>query len=143
MADYLKEFPDFVGAEMPKLPEGFVDASWKNEVCPAWDNAALGLRIWIEHPDPEKREFVGEDDPGRFFVQRVTGASFGDHILVSDNWAEVEVCVETERARKAAYTGDDLLGRLDGLAKRLHMEGHYTDQIIVEAALTELRARKQ
>ena len=45
----------------PPLPEGMEDLSWRHDACPSygWADEATGeelVRIWIDHPDAEKRE---------------------------------------------------------------------------------------
>jgi hypothetical protein len=40
-----------------KVPEGFSDATWHNDVCPSMINEELNLRIWIEHNNPRNREY--------------------------------------------------------------------------------------
>ena len=51
----------------PDLP----DASWHNDACPAFGrNAdATDIMLWVEHPDPDKRELDG----GRFTVSYANG----------------------------------------------------------------------
>jgi len=46
--------------------DGWEDTSWGNDVCPSFE--CEGLRLWVEHPDPDQRESSGK----RFCVtQRV------------------------------------------------------------------------
>ena len=87
---HLTEFPDFPAADMPQMPEGFVDQSWHNETCPGFDNEALGLKIWVDYLDPEMRELQGFH---RFTLvaidaefQTIEGHA---HNMTSDNWDEI------------------------------------------------------
>lgn len=53
---YRTEFPDFPAADMPEIPFGFDDMSWRNDACPRFDSEALGLTLWIDFKDPAQRE---------------------------------------------------------------------------------------
>lgn len=57
MSHYLKEFPDY-DAPLPTL-EGFSDDSWHNDTCPSLVNPALGLKLWCEYVNEDKRESEG------------------------------------------------------------------------------------
>ena len=48
------------GVTKPVLPEGFVDRSYGNDVCPHWEKEWNGfiLEVWIERDKPEEREAV-------------------------------------------------------------------------------------
>ena len=35
----------------------WVDNSWHNDVSPSFDSHETGRRIWVEHPDPDLREW--------------------------------------------------------------------------------------
>lgn len=39
-----------------KMPEGFKDATWHNDICPSMINEELNVRIWIEPNNPKNRE---------------------------------------------------------------------------------------
>ena len=60
---YKKEFPDFNLDVI--IPEGFIDSSWKNDICPSWINNEHNIKLFIEHLEPEKREL---DDMDRFYL---------------------------------------------------------------------------
>jgi hypothetical protein len=51
------EFPDYSPAEMPAIPPGFDDTSWRNNVCPSFTSDPLGLTLWIDYAAPAEREF--------------------------------------------------------------------------------------
>lgn len=75
MSHYLREFPDY-DAELPTL-EGFVDDSWHNDTCPSLVNPALGLKLWCEYVNEDKRECGGaryalhrhDDNDNSFIVE--------------------------------------------------------------------------
>lgn len=52
---YKTEFPDF-DYELT-IPEGWIDDSWHNDVCPKIYNGKLV--IWCDYLDPDKRESEG------------------------------------------------------------------------------------
>lgn len=39
-----------------KMPKGFEDSTWHNDICPSMLNEDLNARIWVEHNDPKNRE---------------------------------------------------------------------------------------
>lgn len=87
---YLTQFPDFPESDMPKLPAGFVDHSWKNEACPCFMNSALGLAVFIDYADETKREFQGEEGGKRFTVHSIDDSGAVISVLLeSDEWAAV------------------------------------------------------
>jgi hypothetical protein len=72
-----REFPRVPSSSIPALPisdDEFVDASWHNDASPHFLCGALGLSLWIEHPDPEQREPWGDDPSPRYALFR--GAPF-------------------------------------------------------------------
>lgn len=54
-----REFPDFPVADMPALPEGWIDTSYHNDACPSYTSPD-GVVIWIDYADPAQREFPGQ-----------------------------------------------------------------------------------
>lgn len=50
------EFPDFEPSDIPAIPQGFEDVSWRNDSCPSFLNEAAGLIIFVEREDAAKRE---------------------------------------------------------------------------------------
>jgi hypothetical protein len=44
--------------ELPTL-DGFVDDSWRNDVCPSMLNEARNLKLWVDYTDPNRRECGG------------------------------------------------------------------------------------
>ncbi|RXG91626.1 hypothetical protein [Bradyrhizobium zhanjiangense] len=109
MADYRTEFPDFPAADMPAIPEGFADASWRNDACPSFLSEALGMRIWIDYADPQQRD---HSDGCRFSL---VPDSMDDDItdgIATDDWAAVLAAIEEERAQVADVL--DQLEKADG-----------------------------
>ena len=87
---YKTEFPDYPAADMPALPEGFIDNSWHNNSAPSYESRALGLNIWIDYADPKMHEIQS----GKRFQVYPIEAKFGgfladDPILETDSWDDV------------------------------------------------------
>lgn len=64
------QFPDYpVPAEIETLVASGVieDSSWGNDICPSFElhRHGQGIRLWIDHTDPERREMRGAR---RFFI---------------------------------------------------------------------------
>ena len=83
-----KEFPDYDVATLPALPAAWVDASWHNDVCPAFFAGlnAFGdpIEVFVDYLRDEDREFPG--DPRFSVVDRETDARV---LVATDDWAEV------------------------------------------------------
>lgn len=89
---YMTEFPDYPVGEMPALPAGFVDRSWRVEPCPCFIHEEIGLVLWTDRADPDLR------DGRRFTLQKATnrhpeaGWQFDDGLLfvvALNDWAEM------------------------------------------------------
>jgi hypothetical protein len=87
MTHYLREFPDY-DAELPTL-EGFSDDSWHNDTCPSLVNPALGLKLWCEYADENKRECGG----ARYALHQ---HDEGNNLLIleSDNLDDIKKAIE-------------------------------------------------
>jgi hypothetical protein len=84
---YRQEFPEYPIHDMPTLPEGFTDASWKNDVCPHFDNGALRIAVWIDYPDKAWREYP---EVKRFTVHSIDAEGMaGEMLFESDVWTDV------------------------------------------------------
>lgn len=59
MNAYKSEFPHY--DDTLTLPEGWVDTSWHNDVCPSFEKLIgdMRYRIWCDFKDPELREVGG------------------------------------------------------------------------------------
>lgn len=90
------EFSDFPIADLPKIPDGWIDQSWRNDACPFWV-APPSTGIFVDYGDPAAREFVGGP---RFVVVRLEAD--GTHpvhpdpepLFASDDWTAVTAFVE-------------------------------------------------
>lgn len=76
-AKWQVEFPDFPAADMPVIPAGFTDRSWRNDMCPGFERGELTL--WIDYLDPGLREF-----PDSFRFVLVKGE---DMLGCSNDWS--------------------------------------------------------
>lgn len=84
---YGEEFPNFPPEDMPQIPSGFEDISWRNDACPNFANDALGLAIFVDYLDPAARDYP---DTKRFTLYRMDENSVtAEIILDSDDWAEI------------------------------------------------------
>ena len=73
------------------MPEGFKDDSNGNDICASIYSESLGLKIFIDHKDPEARE---EPNYPRFAVYKTNDdGEVVDHVdglfLQSENWLTV------------------------------------------------------
>jgi hypothetical protein len=75
----------------------FTDQSWHNDSCPTFINAAQTLRVWIEHPDADKRETPGQN---RYAVEKddfnpdTYVPSFNPNIIhEGSDWRAVLACI--------------------------------------------------
>ncbi len=86
---YNIEFPDFVLDVV--IPEGFEDISFRQDMCPIFYNAELGLHLLVDYKDPDAREF---DDGPRFILQMENTGVLDLHtpystLLETDDYGEV------------------------------------------------------
>lgn len=79
-------FPDFPIDAFPALPDGFTDSSWRNDICPSMINESKGLRIWIDYPERQDREF---SDSARYVLVREDSTFMNGDIALSENWADI------------------------------------------------------
>lgn len=104
---YQTEFPDFPEADMPAIPQGFEDTSWRNEGCPHFMNAKAGLEIWVDYADPTKSELPehrAEGSVKRFALYRVNVDDEGVYLddareilAEADDWNEVLAAIIGEQ----------------------------------------------
>lgn len=60
--DYKTEFRYF-DFDIPTLPIGFDDCSWKNNICPSFErkyNETEYVTLWVDYANPERRECGGK-----------------------------------------------------------------------------------
>lgn len=91
---YRTAFPDFPDADMPPIPNGWFDASWKNDACPSFTCGAY--RIFIDYADVNRRECPGFGD--RFIVMHTLHTEEEICVFESDDFAAV-VSFVTERTK--------------------------------------------
>lgn len=56
---YAKEF-NYLSYNVPEFlltDPNWEDVSWHNDVCPRWENKELQLAVWVDHHEPECREY--------------------------------------------------------------------------------------
>jgi hypothetical protein len=98
IAQWQMAFEDQAADHMPSIPAGFVDVSWHNDMCPAFESAALGLTVWIDHSDPQRREFP---ESHRFAVYEGTSETgqADSPVLTADDWSEVVAFIAAREGR--------------------------------------------
>ena len=52
---YKQAFPDFPAADLPVMPDGWQDVSFRQDACPSFRRAPFTL--YVNYADPAKREF--------------------------------------------------------------------------------------
>jgi hypothetical protein len=85
MFNYKKEFRYF-DFEIPPLPEGFVDMSWHNNICPSFErelNETQIITLWVNYKNVKRRELRTK----KFFITIETKDEM-DHVLIyeTDSW---------------------------------------------------------
>lgn len=93
-------FPDY-GALDFELPDGFVDASWRNEACPSFMNKDLDVHLYADYRDPAKRE---HPESRRFTLLETVDGQFGSSDVVladTDSFDEVVAAIESRRAERS------------------------------------------
>jgi len=85
---YRTEFPDFPEADMPAIPQGFVDESWKNDACPHFVSRELSVEVWVDYADAEKSEFpeIRALTPTRFTLNRIVVDADGSFEVAAEPW---------------------------------------------------------
>jgi len=72
---YKYEFPNF-DYDIPQLPDGFVDVSWHNDVCPSFScdlNEKQEMVVWVDFADENMRECGGQQFT--LVIQEIDNAS--------------------------------------------------------------------
>lgn len=110
MAQWQIEFRDFPVADMPAIPEGWTDSSWRNDACPSFFAMEQGpsgdyaaryntCRVWIAESDPALREFPHST---RFMVT-FEGVADAHDGLLTDEWKTVLAYVLIRQELAARY----------------------------------------
>ncbi len=99
---YQTEFPEFIG-EMPAIPDGWQDSSWRNDTCPSFTLPAVAgvmVQVWIEREAAALRELP---ESARFHIH-VYGCEHSEPLRVpysGDDWADCVAVMEAERLANA------------------------------------------
>jgi hypothetical protein len=86
------------------VPTTFKDDTWSNDTCPSFINEAGDQKLWIEHPDPLKRE---DPDPA---MKRFTLTDADDRskvIFESDDWDQMKQKMTTASEKTAVKVQKD------------------------------------
>jgi hypothetical protein len=114
------EFPDYPADAMPAMPAGFVDSSWKNDICPGFRNEKLNLVIYADFPNAADREFPEEP---RFTLHSIVeNDATGDTIAVSDDWNEVYLAALIRAPIAGLAQAKDFLEALIRASRVFHLE---------------------
>lgn len=93
MSNYKQEFPDF-DTEL-NLPEGWIDTSWHNDICPSFEKqfGAVTYKIFCDYTNPDRREVGGDQFTACVYIEdEVTFDCIGQF----DTLAEALSCVDKE-----------------------------------------------
>lgn len=97
MQNYQDQFPDF---ELDvAIPSGFVDTSFRNDICPSWTDAETGLQLFVDFKEPLDREFP---ESPRFTLHRadiVDGKTSLTDIILTESWSDVLKAIDAQRKR--------------------------------------------
>lgn len=98
MKNWQSEFPNFPRLEMPKIPDGFEDVSWRNDACPNFVNDDLGLILFVEPASVSERS----GDFKRFTLYTAgEGGMFAcdsrDVVAEADDWYTIIKYIEGRR----------------------------------------------
>jgi hypothetical protein len=74
---YKTEFPHY--DDTLTLPDGWVDTSWHNDVCPSFEKVFgdTTFRLWCDFKDPEQREVGGLRFTVCTYIEDELNASLG------------------------------------------------------------------
>jgi hypothetical protein len=78
---YATEFPLFPAADIPAIPAGWQDHSWRNDACPRFHIGPLA--IFTDYADASLRDCEGSP---RFSVQHIEAC---EELFASDDWNAV------------------------------------------------------
>lgn len=82
LANLRYSFPAYKVETLPEIPEGFLDMSWRNDMCPSFVNEALNLTIWVDFENPDDRE---DPELERFMLCKSEDDGDGPVIIISTN----------------------------------------------------------
>jgi hypothetical protein len=118
---------------MPTLPEGFTDQSYRNDVCPHFDNDALRIAVWIDYPDKAEREYP---DVKRFTVHGIDaeGSAIGEMLFESDVWTDVLNFIQ-DTAR------DRMIAEYEAFNKAQGLDLGSADEHLFDESLTDAQRK--
>jgi hypothetical protein len=102
IGNYKEAFPDYP-EPLPEI-EGFHDSSWHNEPCPCLMNDELHVRLMVDYPNPEDREYgdLGVKHYGLYQLTDDNQVMDGDSCIIdTDDLAEVLAKIEEIRGATA------------------------------------------
>jgi hypothetical protein len=69
----------FKGTTIPKLPEGFIDYSYRNDVCAHYEKewCKYIIEVWINYDNPERRETPEQYMVG---IKEIFESEFIEHV---------------------------------------------------------------
>lgn len=80
-------FKEMADAEMPRIPLGFTDISFRNDACPSFEREDCGLHIWVNFADPAQREAGG----ARFIVSDGDASKGRSEVIATEDWETAQV----------------------------------------------------
>lgn len=83
---YATEFPAFASADMPALPAGWVDVSWRHNLMPCFINEDLGLGLWVDHADPDLAAWPEQGRFGLYRLNEIGEWDGSDHIIDTNDF---------------------------------------------------------
>lgn len=104
-------FTDYPLADIPLIPDGWRDVSWRNDACPCWEVSSQDetLYVFADYADEDKRDY----GPGvaRFSVSAETGWDDGSRVTVfdTDDWDTLVAALEMPRL-PVSLSGDVVIG---------------------------------
>lgn len=104
-------FTDYPLVDLPPIPAGWRDVSWRNDACPCWEVLSQDetLYVFCDYADEDKRDY----GPGvaRFSISSVMGWD-GSRVTVfdTDDWDELITVLEMPRL-PVSLSSDVEIGR--------------------------------
>lgn len=98
----LSAFPHYSASDLPALPQGWTDSTWRNDACPSYailDHEEVRVRVWIDYVQPANRE---APHGSRFTVvhedwNRIAeGMEVNATLYHGDSWEEATAAAESK-----------------------------------------------
>ncbi len=81
-----KDFHEIPKEILDRVASGdLTDSSWGNDVCPSFKTPDEYLTLWVDHPNPERRELEGK----RFAISREDADGNAEELATSDSVEEI------------------------------------------------------